>query len=228
MEVRYGMKARTTKDLDLALPTIGSRASNRDEVIQKLRDDLQDVAAHDIGDHFAVNIAAPQQEFDAPPEGGARFPVEVRLDQRVFAKFHLDVGVGDIIVGDLEWTSGEDYLSFAGISPARFRVIPIAQQFAEKVHSYTLPRAGGSNSRVKDLVDLVLILDQSSPVPASIKAAVEATFRHRSTHEIPNILSVPSTTWDSSYTAMAQELGLTQTTTENAISHLNDYWKKVF
>lgn len=48
LEVRYGMKARTTKDVDLALPNIGSRASNRDEVIQKLWDDLQDAAARDI------------------------------------------------------------------------------------------------------------------------------------------------------------------------------------
>lgn len=228
LEVRYGMKARTTKDVDLALPNVASGASNRDELIQKLWDDLQDAAARDIGDHFAINIAAPQQEFDAPPEGGARFPVEVRLDQRVFVKFHLDVGIGDVVVDDPEWISGEDYLSFAGIPPARFRVIPIAQQFAEKVHSYTLPRAGGSNSRVKDLVDLVLILDQSSPPPASVKAAVEAIFRRRSTHVIPDILSIPSTTWASSYTAMAQELNLAQTTIESAVSRLNGYWERVF
>lgn len=228
LEVRFGMKARTTKDVDLALPNVGSRTSNRDELIQKLWEDLQDAAARDIGDHFAINIAAPQQEFDAPPGGGARFPVEVRLDQRVFANFHLDVGVGDIVVDDQEWTSGEDYLSFAGIPPARFRVIPIAQQFAEKVHSYTLPRAGGSNSRVKDLVDLVLILDQSPPASASVRAAAEATFQCRSTHEIPSFLSVPSTTWASSYTAMAQELNLTQTTIEEAVSRLNAYWKTIF
>ncbi len=228
LEVRYGIKARTTKDVDLALPNVGSRTSNPDELIQNLWDDLQEAAARDIGDHFAINIAAPQQEFDAPPEGGARFPVEVRLDQRVFAKFHLDVGMGDIVVDDPEWTSGEDYLSFAGIPPARFRVIPIAQQFAEKVHSYTLPRAKGSNSRVKDLVDMVLILDQSPPPTASIRAAVEATFQHRSTHEIPGILFVPPTTWASSYTAMAQDLNLGQVTIESAVSRLNGYWKTIF
>lgn len=228
LEVRYGIKARTTKDVDLALPNTGSLTTNVEEVIQRVRDDLQEAAARDIGDFFQINIAEPQQEFDAPPEGGARFPVEVRLDYRVFAKFHLDVGIGDIIVEEPEWISGEDYLSFAGIPAARFQIIPVAQQFAEKIHSYTLPRARGSNSRVKDLVDLILILDQSPPDPASVKSAIEATFQRRATHLVPDFLAGPPATWASSYTAMATGLSLTQTTVESAVSHLNEYWKTIF
>lgn len=227
LEVRYGMKARTTKDVDLTLPIKRPVSGNRDAAIQELREELQEAAARDIGDFFEINIGASQQEFDAPPEGGARFPVEVRLDHRIFAKFHLDVGVGDVIVGEPDWTNGEDYLSFAGIPPARFRIIPIAQQFAEKVHSYTLPRAR-SNSRVKDLVDLVLILEQSAPEPIPVRSAIEATFERRSTHAVPIFISAPPTTWASSYTALAAEVNLTQTTIESAVARLNDYWKTIF
>lgn len=228
LEVRYGMKARTTKDVDLTLPESGPRAERPEKMIQNLWDDLQEAAAQNIGDHFAVNIGAPQQEFDAPPGGGARFPVEVLLDGRVFAKFRLDVGVGDVILDKAEWANGEDYLSFASIPPARFRIMPLTQQFAEKVHAYTLPRRGGLNSRVKDLADLTLILDQGIPDSQSVKSAIEATFHYRATHQIPDSLPAAPPTWVSSYTAMARELELTQTTIESAVLRLNSYWKTIF
>lgn len=228
LEVRYGLKARTTKDVDLALPLIGSRSDNPGGSIQKLWEDVQEAAAQDIGDHFTINVAAPRQEFDVPPGGGARFPVEVLLDRRVFAKFHLDVGIGDVILDEAEWTSGEDYLSFANIPPARFRIILLVQQFAEKIHSYTLPRKAGVNSRVKDLVDMTLILDRGLPDPAAVKSAIEVTFHHRATHEIPDSFASAPQTWSSSYTTMARELSLTQTTIESAVSRLNSYWKTIF
>jgi hypothetical protein len=227
-EVRYGLSARTTKDIDLSLPelildTVASKAA-----MQKLWDDLQDAAARDLGDHFVVRIGAPQQEFDAPPGGGARFPVEVLLDRRTFAKFHLDVGGGDVVLGSSEWAKGEEHFAFAGISPARFRILPIAQQFAEKVHSYTLPREGGINSRVKDLVDLVLILDKDAPARDSVKPAIEATFTHRGTHAIPITIPAAPSTWTSSFTAMAKQINISETTVEGAVARVNDYWKGIF
>jgi hypothetical protein len=228
LEVRYGLKARTTKDVDLALPVIGFRSDNPTTTIQKIWEDLQEATAQDIGDHFVINVAAPRQEFDAPPGGGARLPVDVFLDRRIFAKFHLDVGIGDVILDEVEWTTGEDYLSFAGIPASTFRIIPLAQQFAEKVHSYTLPRKGGVNSRVKDLVDMTLILDHGPPHSALIKSAIEVTFHHRATHQIPDSFAAAPKTWAGSYTSMAQELNLTQTTIESAISELNRYWKTIF
>jgi Nucleotidyl transferase AbiEii toxin, Type IV TA system len=227
-EVRYGMSARTTKDIDLSLPepsfkTEGSKATN-----QRLWEDLQEAAAYDLGDHFVIHIGAPQQQFDAPPDGGARFPVEVLLDRRTFAKFHLDVGIGDIVLGSPEWVNGEEFFGFAGISPAKFPILPIAQQFAEKVHSYTLPRKGGINSRVKDLVDLVLILDKDAPSPKSVKLAVEATFTHRGTHDIPVTIPTAPPTWTSSFTAMAKQVDISETTVEGAVARLNEYWKGIF
>jgi hypothetical protein len=227
-EVRYGMSARTTKDIDLSLPELTLDTETSKEAIQKLWDDLQDAAARALGDHFVVRIGAPQQEFDAPPGGGARFPVEVLLDRRIFAKFHLDVGVGDVVLGSPEWAKGEEFFAFAGISPARFRILPIAQQFAEKIHSYTLPREGSINSRVKDLIDLVLILDKDAPAPESVRPAIQATFDRRGTHEIPVTIPAAPPTWTSSFTAMAKEANISQITIEGAVARTNDYWKLIF
>ena len=226
-EVRYGMSARTTKDMDLSLPKLSLETTPAKGTIQKLWEDIQDAAARDVSDHFVIHIGAPRQEFDAPPGGGARFPVEVLLDRRTFAKFHLDVGVGDVVLGSPEWAKGEEFFAFAGISPARFRILPIAQQFAEKVHSYTLPRTGRINSRVKDLVDLVLILDKDAPAPESIRPAIQGTFDHRGTHDIPVTIPAAPPTWTSSFTAMAKEVKISETTVEGAVARLNDYWKTV-
>ena len=227
-EVRYGMSARTTKDIDLSLPELSLETTPAKGTLQKLWEDIQDAAARDVSDHFVIHIGALRQEFDAPPGGGARFPVEVLLDRRTFAKFHLDVGVGDVVLGSPEWAKGEEFFAFAGISPARFRILPIAQQFAEKVHSYTLPRTGRINSRVKDLVDLVLILDKDAPAPDSVRPAIQATFDHRGTHEIPVTIPAAPPTWTSSFTAMAKEVKISETTVEGAVARLNDYWKDIF
>jgi hypothetical protein len=48
-------------------------------------------------------------------------------------------------------------LGFADIPTAQVQVITCEQQFAEKVHAYTLARTG-ANSRVKDLVDLASLI----------------------------------------------------------------------
>jgi hypothetical protein len=49
-----------------------------------------------------------------------------------------------------------DWLGFAGVSPPSVPVIQSEQQFAEKLHAYALPRTGVPNSRVRNLVDMVL------------------------------------------------------------------------
>jgi len=66
-----------------------------------------------------------------PRYGGARFPVEARLDGRAFVGFHLDVGIGDAVMEPLEVIEGRDWLGFAGIAGPSLYLIPREQQFAE-------------------------------------------------------------------------------------------------
>ena len=73
-------------------------------------------------------------------------------------KFHLDAGVGDIIVDPTEIAQTHNWLGFAGIEPPHVPMIQREQQFAEKIHAYTLTRQGAANSRVRDLVDLTLLI----------------------------------------------------------------------
>jgi hypothetical protein len=97
--------------------------------------------------------------LEAAPYGGARFPVDARLAGRTFAKFHLDVSTGDVLREPYETLSARDWLGFAGIARAQFLAVSPEEQFEEKLHAYTLPRTGRENTRVKDLVDLVLLIE---------------------------------------------------------------------
>lgn len=78
------------------------------------------------------------------------------MDGRPFVKFHIDIGIGDVLIEPVEKIIGENWLGFAGISPATIYAISKEQQFAEKLHAYTLPRTDRFNTRVKDLVDMLL------------------------------------------------------------------------
>ena len=114
-------------------------------------------------------------------------------------------------------------LAFAGIRPARIALLPREQQFAEKVHAYTLPREGG-NSRTRDLVDMVLLVQKGLPEAAKVKAAVRATFGRRKTHTIPVALPAPPAKWAAPYQRIAGDVGLEAAEIGAAFSVVRDYW----
>jgi len=63
--------------------------------------------------------------------------------------------------------------------------IPKAQQFVEKIHAYTYPWTDRSNTRTRDLIDLLLLLDRQPPDPQELRASIAATFATRRTHPAP-------------------------------------------
>ncbi len=80
------------------------------------------------------------------------------------------------------------------------------QQFAEKLHAYTLPR-NTTNSRVKDLVDLVLLIEAGGLVPERVGEALRLTFERR-THILPSELLHPPPDWQRRFQALAEECQL--------------------
>jgi hypothetical protein len=205
MELRYRPRARTTKDIDLSVRT-GKGTLN--ERLEQVREELQQAADVDLADFFTYQIAAPTTELQGAPDGGARFPVAALLAGRVFARFHLDLGFGDPIIVGPEALLGQDFLGFAGVEPAKVWAIPKAQQFAEKIHAYTLPWTDRPNTRTKDLVDLALFATVDPPDNADIRAALEATFQRRNTHPVPAELPPPPESWTLTFAAMAREAEL--------------------
>ena len=203
MELRI-QSARATKDIDLTVRLAGSADVANEALLQK----LQESAAVNIGDFFVHTISEPIAGLDAAPYGGSRFPVEARVDGRAFVKFHLDAGVGDAVIEPLEEIKGRDWLQFAGIPNGSIYMIPREQQFAEKLHAYTLPRPGAVNSRVRDLVDMVLLIRSDSLNQTKTVEALQITFDRRKTHSRQDVLLSPPADWARPFAALAQECGL--------------------
>ena len=168
----------------------------------------QDAGAVDLGDFFSYRIGEATMDLDGDPYGGARYPVESIMDGRRFVKFHLDVGVGDVVLDPLEQALMRDWLGFAGISPPSVSMIQRAQQFAEKLHAYTLPRTAAPNSRVRDLVDMVLLIQSGTLDSSRVVQALHATFDRRVTHPVPKALDPPPEDWIAPFERLAAECRL--------------------
>ncbi len=101
-----------------------------------------------------------------------------------------------------------DWLGFAHVAPATALVILLEQQFAEKLHAYTFPRLQPPNSRVRDLVDMLLLVGSMSLSVERTREAVARTFARRGTHPIPPVLQPASEDWAEPFSVLAVECGL--------------------
>src|SRR5688572_9598435 len=220
LEMRFHM-ARSTKDLDLTVRSAHGRVGGA----TSLREQLQAAASLDLPDFFTFIVGEAVAELNQAPEGGARFPVDARLDGRTFVKFHVDLGIGYEVLEPLESVTGEDWLGFAGIPAVIVPALSVEQHWAEKFHAYTRPRET-PNSRVRDLVDLVLILEHEAPPTERVRAAVDATFQRRGTHSVPDVVPEPPSGWAKPFAALAAECGLHQTMA-TAHRRVEAFWRSL-
>ena len=207
MELRL-KTARTTRDIDLALKRLPLPSGDWDTNATNVLEALREAGRLDLQDFFTFIFGDATQDLNAAPYGGARFSVDARLAGRTFVKFHLDVSTGDVLREPYESLSGRDWLGFAGIAGTEFRAVSPEEQFAEKLHAYTLPRVGRENTRVKDLVDLVLLIQRTKLDTTRLPVAIHETFQRRKTHEIPSSLLPPPASWSAPFVEMAAECGL--------------------
>jgi len=196
---RVGAKFRTTKDLDLG------RKDNEEAATA----DFLAAQSVDLGDYFTF-IVERTKKLDAALEGAAvRYHVIAELAGRLFEDVTVDVGFGDPPVTDPELVRGPELLSFADIPPAEVPALPLEQHVAEKVHAYTRSYAGGRPStRVKDLIDLVMMSALFNFQAGRVRRALQAVFAARSTRTLSASLPPPPTQWRAAYRKMAGEVGL--------------------
>jgi len=193
---------RATRDIDISLHKDGNLSGP-----VMIQDFLQNQSLLDNGDFFKFYIGKASLDLENAPYGGYRFPIEARLAGRLFIKFDIDAAIGDVWLKPHEKVIGKDWLGFAGIKSPVIPVISKEQQFAEKIHAYTLPRKI-PNSRVKDLVDLFFLIEKSNLNKNYLLNAMKKTFKHRSTHILPARLPDPPDNWVLPFENMAQIAGV--------------------
>lgn len=205
MELRM-VHARATNDMDL---TRFKRAGQMKKPMSELiLEELLACARLNLNDHFIFQIGIPQSDIENAPYGGSRHNISAIIDERPFVQFHLDVG-GDFLIDSIETVPGTDWLQFCGIPAPVISMISAGQQFAEKLHSYTLPRER-LNTRTKDLIDLILILKAKTREPRAFLPTLQRVFKARNTHLLPAILPKPPTNWQKPFASMAAECGISQ------------------
>jgi len=212
LQLRLGNRARTTKDIDVLA------FSQAAEITLRLRE----AGALDLGDWFSFEVTELEQH-SIPDQAGIRHPIHSLLDGRTFEQFHIDVGVGDPLIGAIEYFYTPALLDFAELNPTRVPCYPITQQIAEKLHAYTRPRKSGESSRVKDFVDILLLSELGSISGIQLLRAIQATFTFMGTHAVPAFVPPPPPKWENGFRKMAKDVGIENLTIGKAYAFVQGF-----
>lgn len=221
MELRLE-RARATQDLDLAMRDLAA-----DEVVDALRD----AGELELDDHLAFRVQETAAVMpQAAPHGGSRLSVVPLLGGKPFQPFPLDVGVGDAMPGTPEVLRGGLDLSFAGLATLDMPSVPVEVHLAEKLHALSFRWKGDRiNTRVKDLVDVMLLMNAGLPAANVLRHALTVTFERRGTHDIPARFELPLDSWAGEYLRLARNLNLERyaPTVLDADEHLHELLNRI-
>ncbi len=215
LELRYQL-SRATKDIDLAFKDIAVARGSFEKKSERIYEELIRISKIDLGDFFDFKVSPLSSEIENPPHGGVRLSVSSFVNGKVFSKFSIDVAFGDIWLEPQSRIKLTNNCSDLGLSPQTALVVNIEQHLAEKYFAYLTPR-DTPNSRVKDLVDIYLILKQENINRRNFQTAFETLCEKRFDVPRPIGLPEPPAFWENKFAAMASSLGL--------VSDINEAYK---
>jgi predicted nucleotidyltransferase component of viral defense system len=220
VEVRLGNRARMTKDLDLAVR--GDGAMFEGNALRELLVEALTVDSDGDGFEFLVGVASSISPDEAGRLGWG-MSVDVRLAGRTFAAVQLDVVARTEEITGTTRIQLHGLLDFAGLPRRSVDVVNSSQHFAEKLHAYTRDYGARGNTRVKDLPDLVLLIEHGID-PAQAYEAAELVFVIRGTHPLPDELPDPPAGWEITYARYVDQLDVQAATTTGAIAVVRRFW----
>jgi hypothetical protein len=78
------------------------------------------------------------------------------------------------------------------------------------------------NSRVKDIVDMYLIVKHENVDKDLLKTALDETFKRRATHELPKELEPPPDSWEKPFERMMKEISSEEVSIQLAFEVVQD------
>ena len=164
----YDMPHRSTRDADL----LGFGPSD----LQSIGQTFRDIASITVDDGITFDPESVNAEEIRKDAGyaGARVVITGEL-ARARCKTRIDIGFGDAVTpGPVQ----SEYPVLLKDFPApRLRTYPVYTVVSEKLHAIAL--LGMTNSRVKDYLDLWVLLDRESLNMNTLAQAIAATFTRR-------------------------------------------------
>ena len=197
LETRLPAHARASMDMDIDHKLGGAAA----------REDLLRAAAEDLNDHFAFAITGTEDV----QEGGRRLALRYRFEASVagvpFETLQVDVTSLAPEVWEAEPARRPGLLSDVGLGPIEVMLVPLERQIAEKLHAYSR-RYNGESTRVRDLVDLVIVRLFESVDAGRLSDEISRTFAQRGTHRVPREFPAPPAGWARAYSDDARAVGV--------------------
>lgn len=164
----YDMPHRPTRDADL----LGFGPSDLQSISQTFRD-IASITVDDGITFDPESVTAEDIRNDAG-YAGARVVVTGEL-AKARCKTQIDIGFGDAVTPS---PVQSDYpVLLEGFPAPRLRTYPVYTVISEKLHAIAL--LGMTNSRVKDYLDLWVMLDRESLNMNTLAQAISATFTRR-------------------------------------------------
>jgi len=198
LDVRFGNEARSTKDLDLF--SIGDRNAAIEKMLA--------VSESPLSDYFDFEVRIKIRTTGEQPSNAASFHVSARLDGRRFEDVNVDMEIGETVSFETQRFRTQEFLVFAGIEPLAISLISLEQHLAEKLHAYSRHFSDDrENTRVKDLVDIMLICQFSPIVGTGLMNAIVATFGNQGASP-PSHLAPPPSDWEHGYARLAEQVNL--------------------
>ncbi|MXW76782.1 MAG: nucleotidyl transferase AbiEii/AbiGii toxin family protein [Acidimicrobiaceae bacterium] len=217
LEFRMPEQARSTRDIDLAL---ASDLESADRL-------LQDLEGDPFGDYFSFRVTRRRELSDLPDRGlVVRLSLKALLGSRVFEHFVVDVVGGERMPATVERVELGRGLGFADLPVVEMAVIDLRTHWAEKLSAYLRRYDDRPNTRVKDLVDLVLLVEHDLEPDDRLRVAVEETFARRSQHLPLSELPSMADSWALPYAEMASDLGLTTVAASDAHDLIESFWRR--
>lgn len=223
LEVRLEDRARLTKDLDLGL---------RDAVLdgRELHERLVELLASDPDDDRFVLVAEPVQRLQEDGTGHVtwRAKVSAQLAGRPFGRLQLDVSPRSHELTATERLTLPNSLAFAGVGSREVEVIDVHRHGAAKLHGMLRVVGERGNTRVRDLVDLVLLVEHDLIDPRRLATAVRDVWDERDGSLPPAALPALPPSWPERYEQIAVDHDLTTASFAAAVALVTALWSDMF
>ena len=223
LEVRLGDQARLTKDVDLGLRGITADAG-------AIRERLIDALGEDVdGDGFVFEVGVVKRTA----EDGAglvswRAGVKVSLAGKQFGGIKVDISPRPYELVATDRMTIPTALDFAGAEPVEMEVIDIHRHAAEKLHAMLRTYQDGGSSRVRDLIDLMLLLEHERLVPAILARTVTTVWQERDHVPPPQPFPGLPQGWPTPYEQLATEHQVKPPTFREASGRAVALWAEMF
>lgn len=223
LEVRLRDNARLTKDVDLGL---------RDDVnsAPDLHERLIDILAADNDhDHFIFTVGPPERLRD--DSGGVptwRAKVSAQLADKPFGGIQLDVSPRTHELHATDRLAIPNSLAFAGIPTVEVEAVDIHRHAAEKFHGMLRDFGERENSRVRDLVDLAILIEHDLLEPEQTAAAIRSVWLERNNTAPPDNLPRLPESWPDRYQRLAASHGIEIPPYIGAVATVTKLWLTMF